>query len=98
MEIDYVRVYQEGTASVPEIGLDEVQVYPNPLKEVLTIKGSNALLGGKAIFYNINGSAVKTVIINEITQTLDCANLTKGIYFLKVVSAHKVATFKIFKM
>jgi beta-glucanase (GH16 family) len=98
MEIDYVRVYQEATASVPEVGLEEVQVYPNPLREVLTIKGSNALLGAKAILYNINGSAVKTAVINETTQTLDCANLTKGIYFLKVVSAHKVATFKIFKI
>lgn len=98
MEIDYVRVYQEGTASVPEVGLEEVQVYPNPLREALTIKGSNALLGAKAILYNINGSAVKTAVINETTQTLDCANLTKGIYFLKVVSAHKIATFKIFKI
>ena len=98
MEIDYVRVYQEGTAAVPKVGLEEVQVYPNPLKEVLTIKVPNALLGAKATLYNLNGSAVKTIVIKERTQSVACNNLTKGIYLLKLVSDHKVTTFKILKM
>jgi hypothetical protein len=32
MEIDYVRLYQEAIASAPKVGLEEVQIYPNPLK------------------------------------------------------------------
>ena len=98
MEIDYVRVYQEGTAAVPKVGFEEVQVYPNPLKEVLTIKVPNALLGAKATLYNLNGSAVKTIVMKERTQSVACNNLTKGIYLLKLVSDHKVTTFKILKM
>ena len=98
MEIDYIRVYQEGTAAVPKVGLEEVEVYPNPLKEVLTIKVPNALLGAKATLYNLNGSAVKTIVIKERAQSVACNNLTKGIYLLKLVSDHKVTTFKILKM
>lgn len=52
MEIDYVRVYQESTASVAdENRFEDALLYPNPVKDNLTIKVPAHLLGAKATIY-----------------------------------------------
>ncbi|WP_104808379.1 glycoside hydrolase family 16 protein [Polaribacter filamentus] len=56
MEIDYVRVYQESTASLFEIdNLTDVLVFPNPVNNKLTIKIPNIDVASKVIIYNIVG-------------------------------------------
>jgi beta-glucanase (GH16 family) len=97
MEIDYVRVYQESTASVSSAFLEEIQMYPNPIKDKLTIKIPSLYLGAKAIIYTVTGSKVANFSIDKTTQVIECSNLKKGIYFLKLESNNKVGTFKLIK-
>lgn len=97
MEIDYVRVYQESTASSASFSLEELKVYPNPIKNSLTLKTQNEFIGAKANIYSITGSKVSSFSIEETTQVLDCTHLKKGIYFLKVASKTKVGAFKLIK-
>jgi beta-glucanase (GH16 family) len=98
MEIDYVRIYQESTASAPKVGLEEIRVYPNPLEnDAFTIKSPIALLGAKATLYNGNGSTVKTFVINKAIQSVLCRNLSSGMYFLKLEGSQEVQTFKLIK-
>jgi beta-glucanase (GH16 family) len=97
MEIDYVRVYQEATASFTSSSLEEIKIYPNPINDKLTIKTPNLFVGAKAVIYSLTGSKVKSFFINEITQNVDCSSLKKGVYFLKLESEVRVETFKIFK-
>lgn len=97
MEIDYVRVYQESTASSLRSRANEIKIYPNPINDKFTIKTPSTFIGAKGTMYSINGSKVKTFFMNELKQDLDCKNLTKGIYFLKLETDAKVGTFKLVK-
>jgi hypothetical protein len=90
-------VYQESTASSASFSLEELKVYPNPIKNSLTLKTQNEFIGAKANIYSITGSKVSSFSIEETTQVLDCTHLKKGIYFLKVASKTKVGTFKLIK-
>ena len=54
MIIDYVRVYQEGTASVKEdASLDAIKVYPNPVVNNVTIQVHPNLIGVKGSVYSL---------------------------------------------
>ena len=97
MEIDYVRVYQESTASTSSSYLDKIKVYPNSIKNKLTIKTPSLYLGAKAVIYTLTGSKVKDFSIEKTTQVIEFSDLKKGIYFLKLESNNKVRTFKLIK-
>jgi beta-glucanase (GH16 family) len=98
MEIDYVRVYQEATASVFEIdNLTDVTVYPNPVNDKLTIKMPNLEGSSKVILYSITGKKLSTYSQNSTLVTHDFSFLKKGIYLLKIESKLKHKFIKIIK-
>lgn len=96
MEIDYVRVYQESVASSSSFLLKEISMYPNPINDKLTIK-TEGLFQAIGTIYSITGSKVNSFSIEKTTQVIDCSNLKKGVYFLKLESKTKTDTFKIIK-
>ncbi|WP_339662850.1 family 16 glycosylhydrolase [uncultured Polaribacter sp.] len=98
MEIDYVRVYQEATASVFEIdNLTDVTVYPNPVNDKLTIKIPNIQDSSKVILYSITGKKLYTYHQNSTKQTHDFSFLNKGIYLLKIETDSEAKFIKIIK-
>ena len=97
MEIDYIRIYQESTASVSNVTSNKISLYPNPVNDKLTIKIPNLYAVTNAAIYSLTGSKVKIFSIKQTTQNLDISSLNKGIYFLKVENNKKVETFKIVK-
>ena len=97
MEIDYVRVYQESTASSASFNSEELKIYPNPINDTLTLKTQDEFVGAKGIIYSVTGSKVSSFSIEETTQLIDCTHLKKGVYFLKVASKTKLGTFELLK-
>lgn len=98
MEIDYVRVYQEATASVFDIdNLTDVRVYPNPVIDKLTIKMPNLEGATNVNLYNITGKKLYTFNQNSATQTHDFSFLKKGVYLLKIETKSKSKFIKIVK-
>ncbi|SDS29080.1 Por secretion system C-terminal sorting domain-containing protein [Polaribacter sp. KT25b] len=98
MEIDYVRVYQEATASVFDIdNLTDVRVYPNPVNDKLTIKMPNLEGVSNVNLYNITGKKLYTFNQNSATQTHDFSFLKKGVYLLKIETKSKSKFIKIVK-
>lgn len=74
-----------------------LNVYPNPTKNLLTIKSEQQLIG--ITIYDINGRLLKTISLkNNIRETeIDIRELTHGIYFLKVQTELGTQTKKIIK-
>jgi hypothetical protein len=56
-------------------------VYPNPLKDVVTISG--AKLGDTITIIDIAGKALQQIKITETQFTIDLSKYSKGIYLLK---------------
>jgi beta-glucanase (GH16 family) len=85
MEVDYIRVYQESTASLFEVdSLIDVSVYPNPVKDKLTIKIPNLENVSKAVLYSITGKKLHTFNQKSRIETHDVSFLKTGIYLLKL--------------
>ena len=68
--------------SVEEMTTPLYNIYPNPVKDVLTIKGKNMSL---IKIYNSLGQIVKTLECNEDIVEINFENLHDGIYFINIV-------------
>ena len=81
LEIDYVRVYQETLGNDTIRDKDDVKVYPNPVSDILQVKGLPQ--GTSYTIYNTLGQKVKQGKMNN--DQIEVSELSKGIYYLKLV-------------
>lgn len=93
---DFAAAYGT-TLSVKDVLLNTINVYPNPVENILTLANFQGDLGAyKAIVYNVLGEQVFKQ--NEITSSqLDLSELKKGVYFLTISNENKQEVFKLFK-
>ena len=98
MEVDYVRIYQESTASVSKNdNFLEVTLFPNPVNNELNIQFSSDLNEIKGTIYTINGQKVQEFYQKNTIKKVDVSNLAKGIYFLRLASEKGTSSHKIIK-
>jgi|TARA_B110000240_G_scaffold196356_1_gene248323 beta-glucanase (GH16 family) len=98
MEIDYVRVYQEATASVSEINnVINVKLFPNPVNDKLNIQFSSDLGEIKGTIYSLTGQKIQVFIQNSLKKTIDISDVSEGIYFIKLETEKGTSTHKIVK-
>jgi beta-glucanase (GH16 family) len=91
MVIDYVRVYQNSTATTEDFFSSKFTVYPNPAKDNLFIK-TNELID-KIEIYTTLGQSILTKTNNY--KSIHISHLESGLYFMKIYVDKKVATKKI---
>jgi ELWxxDGT repeat protein len=75
--------------------LGEMNIYPNPVKDKLTIelKESKAL---GSIYYinNLEGQAVISGKLTETINEIDVSQIPRGIYFVKIIAGDKIGMIK----
>ena len=80
------------TACTPPLFVDEtsskLSVYPNPVKDVLTIKGDY----NSVDVYDVFG---KIVLSSDAKQTINVSSLNSGVYMLNINTEKGTATQKI---
>jgi len=81
------------TLSIPTLELEGVLAYPNPTKNILTIKGIWDIEFVEV--YNINGQKVLRSNLNS--ETIDLSALESGVYFARVQARYGIKTLKIIK-
>lgn len=74
------------TTGVKEISNENLfSAYPNPGRDVITVKSANELKSVKV--YDVAGKLIQKIEMqNSFTKNIDIANLTKGVYILKAES------------
>lgn len=72
--------------------LSNVSIYPNPVKDVLNIKGES----GAISILDMNGRTIYKAEHNELS-TIDLSNVNSGVYFVKVENEKGSFTEKIIK-
>ncbi len=82
-----------GGVGVDELSATSISVYPNPVKDVLTIEGGSSIQ--KIQIYNTTGQLVLNQQTDSKTVTLNTSSLRSGIYFLKVTTANGTTDRKI---
>ena len=81
----YVALNLGGVASIADAIDFSTQIYPNPARDIITIKNSNFLLETITI-YNLTGKLVLSEGINSMSKNIDVSNLSKGIYIADIKS------------
>ena len=93
--IEYIDITINHTG-INENILKEVEVYPNPTSDIITLKGINSLKDVSYIHLLDNkGALLKRIGINE-TQ-VDLSSLSTGIYFLEIKDQLGTGRVKIIK-
>jgi len=88
---DYTLNVKEALAT-GETSFDKVQLYPNPVKDVLTVSTSKKV--NSISVYNVAGQLVKT---SQNENTVNMSNLSAGVYVVKTDVEGKSETSKVIK-
>ena len=83
------------TLGVGEFGLDVVQVYPNPVSDVLYVKAKNTL--SIIEVYNLLGQKLLSVEPNALTENIDMSGFDSGLYLVRVAIGNQIQTYKVLK-
>ncbi len=86
---EYHIIYLHGAMSVENVNETSYNVYPNPVKDVLTITGENMK---QVTVYNALGQMVKSVNCNDNTVQVNVNDLQNGMYFINVIDNNGVVT------
>jgi len=99
MEIDYVRVYQEAILSVDEFAdVAKITLYPNPVRDVLTIRASSNSGNIHATLYSVLGKQIATFTQTELEKSYDFSAYQSGTYLLKIVTDKGTSVHKVLKI
>ncbi|HAE29902.1 MAG TPA: hypothetical protein DCF89_02215 [Flavobacteriales bacterium] len=83
------------TASVKDISFYNIDVYPNPVSNVINVR-SEFTIDNLSVL-DLTGRTVKQQISNNKEFSLDVSELAKGIYLVKLTSGEKQAVTKFIK-
>jgi hypothetical protein len=71
-----------GISSIEEFKIDQFEIHPNPVQDVLTIQGDDVDVD-EAVIYSITGKAVlRSSLVNK--NTINVSGLYNGVYLLEL--------------
>ena len=90
-------VITAGTASISELAIEGLSIYPNPTSTNLTVAFSSK--GSASIeLVNVAGQVVDTKNTTGVSNTsFDMTSLETGVYFVNIKVAEGTAIFKVVK-
>ncbi|MBT8302858.1 MAG: M4 family metallopeptidase, partial [Bacteroidia bacterium] len=100
--LDEVRIYNCSAAlSISDNKLinDLVTIYPNPAKDVFTLRKTGNINLKAADIYDLNGRLVKTLDLSNMQSKtqIGITELSSGVYFMKLASAEGQGVIKVLK-
>ena len=84
-----------GTLGVNALDKDNLLVYPNPVADELTIKGSSIIQSIQVV--SISGQLIASYYPHSLSTNINTADLTNGIYLLQIQTENGTTTKKISK-
>jgi len=84
-----ISVVQDGTVGVNDQNATAFTLYPNPVKDKLTIASGSFKAGeGRISVFDVNGRQVAGPIrISGGSAIVDCSSFANGVYFLRITTA-----------
>lgn len=76
-----------------------IAVYPNPVRDVLTIEWSSAdIIDARYELYDLTGRMVNSGIVTSQQSSVNVSGLTSGTYVLRVIDGEQMGVMKVVKM
>ena len=70
-------------------------MYPNPARSTVSLQVDKLIGTGSIVITDMYGKQVKTQSLSMGTNTIDIAKLSKGIYFVSVITSEGKTTNKL---
>ena len=78
-------------------GQGDMKIYPNPVRNTVTVETSQSFVNSMLSVYNISGQEVLTQKVVSSKTQLDLIRFAKGVYTIRIVNKDKVEVGKIVK-
>ncbi len=90
----FVAKLDDNNTNVPQNEVTQkIKIFPNPNNGKFIIQ-NNLQTNTDIVIYNLNGEKVYESRVND-NNTIDISNLTKGMYFLKIIKSNNIFVEKI---
>lgn len=86
---EYHVIFLHGAMSVEDVEETSHNIYPNPVKDILTVSGEDMK---QVSVYNALGQLVKSINCNDDTVQINVSDLQNGMYIVNVISNDGVMT------
>jgi beta-glucanase (GH16 family) len=98
MEVDYVRVFQQNTLSLPdENPAIAFNAFPNPAQTAFTIQIDEKEIGSRVEIIDLQGRTIHREVAQASSQILDCSTWLPGVYFIRLSGNSGHNTLKVIK-
>ena len=91
MVIDYIRIYQQSTASIDEPFNTKFKLSPNPASKNIKITTKEKI--DKIELFSTLGQKVLTTL--DVNENIDISQLKTGLYLMKIYANQKIASKKV---
>ncbi|MFN5444178.1 MAG: T9SS type A sorting domain-containing protein [Crocinitomicaceae bacterium] len=91
---DAAVTVKAGTASIAALAISNLSVYPNPVKESLTVK-FDSKSAATVELVNVAGQVIDSKVSSDVT--FNTSSLVSGVYFVNIKVAEGVFTQKVIK-
>ncbi|WP_299763319.1 T9SS type A sorting domain-containing protein [uncultured Dokdonia sp.] len=82
--------FKSATLGVDDLVLQEVSIYPNPTRDILTVQAYSTQAIG--VLYDVTGRVIHENIVLQDETAIDMSILTSGVYFLKIIDQNNNAS------
>jgi uncharacterized protein (TIGR02145 family) len=79
----YIRCLNDNLVGINETDLELIQIYPNPVTSILTVKMPQNIIASSYQIYDLSGKQLKQGRIELPLTTIDLSELENGIYTIK---------------
>ncbi|WDF46403.1 T9SS type A sorting domain-containing protein [Chryseobacterium sp. KACC 21268] len=91
LKLDEIMVHDYSLSGTNETEIEKIKIYPNPVVDVVTIKGKNKI--DKIEIYDVTGK----LILESRGSVADLSKFSKGEYFMNIHTNNKIISQKILK-
>ncbi|MBZ9786391.1 family 16 glycosylhydrolase [Psychroflexus sp. CAK57W] len=98
MEIDYVRVYQEGSLGTDDVSAEsKLNIAPNPVNQFTMVMKPIASSDQRLEIYTIQGQLIEVYELKNQQTKIDMSGWSSGVYLFKQRGANNNQTYKVIK-
>lgn len=94
---NFETIYNELIMEVPDVVLEVIQPFPNPVENEINFKFSTTSEEVRVVIYNLLGQVISEEIISKLYPVEDISYLAKGVYLMQLSYGTKTETIKIIK-
>lgn len=92
-----IEIIEGSTLTTESFNSNEITIYPNPTRDIITIDASSNYENMSFEVYDITGKLILTQQSLKASKQIDLSALNSGIYFLHLTDGDSIAIHKIIK-